>query len=745
MFKSYLNMFRNYANFSGKTTRKQFWSAIGLHTFILLLSDFGIILSSSSYRTGISKTFLGLVSFSILYRFITWFPLWTITVRRLHDIQKNGWWILLYLIPVIGQILLLVFLLRKSRENRMEKILFEMNPALRSIANRPRKGGWIWLPLILIAACIFYYFRDQYFQTMYLSAVSFFAENIGLYTESHTDIIDKPSDFISSIQNNSNFPITTDARTVMSSDVPEIQRTQAGILSEVNVVPTKEAGEVSEIPLVSPSIGVVDLENGVLKSKMDETVIIRIHNDRDTVSSTAESELSGSGSINNFWIDRYEVTNQQYHHCETSGICAPPNSERSATAEDYYEDEAYANYPVINVTYYQAETYCNWAGRRLPTNLEWESAAKNESGDPYPWGKTFSKEKTNAVESRNRDTQAVGTYPRGRTKDSIYDFSGNVWEWVNSEKDTNNDVKNIRGGGWNSYADSVQVTSELLVSSKYFSDNLGFRCGISTNEINPEFYSPFEIENDIPSEDDLPESGSERDRESDGMIEVFIPEGEFVMGNPNGAINEKPAHSVFVSSFWMDKMEVSNQQYASCVRAGACTDPIIKKSFKNAAYFDSSEFENFPVIQVTWQQADDYCKWIGGRLPTEAEWEKAAKGPEGTLYPWGNEFIAEYLNFSGSGINDTQPVDGYENGISGYGILNLSGNVAEWVLDRYAENWYSITNQPQNPTGPEAGTYRILRGGSWLTSQITAQTVNRFQSVPTGAAFDRGFRCVRQK
>jgi formylglycine-generating enzyme required for sulfatase activity len=86
----------------------------------------------------------------------------------------------------------------------------------------------------------------------------------------------------------------------------------------------------------------------------------------------------------------------------------------------------------------------------------------------------------------------------------------------------------------------------------------------------------------------------------------------------------------------------------------------------------------------------------------------------------------------------------YENGMSGYGILNLSGNVAEWVSDLYAENWYSTTNQPENPTGPENGAYRILRGGSWLTSQNTAQTVNRFQSLPTGAGFDRGFRCVRQ-
>jgi len=737
-------MLRNYANFSGKTTRKQFWSAITLHIIILLLSDLGILMTSPRYTAGESNLFLVLFSFNIFYRFLTWFPLWTITVRRLHDIQKTGWWILIQLIPIFGQIVLVVFLLMKSKETRMEKILFDANPRLRAILNKPRNGGWIWLPLILTAVCIIYYIKDQQFQNKYLSAVSFFAEEIRLSDQTYTDIGEKTTDLISSIQNHRIFSGKTVSETAVPIRSPEITKSQT---EETRAVQNKSAvtpEAVVEYSTETPISSKVILESNSLKSKSDQAVIVRIQMDPNNNSTTDESALHESDLNNDFWIDQYEVTNQQYHRCETSGFCTPPNNVRSAKTEDYYINDAYSEYPVIHVTYEQASSYCNWAGRRLPTDSEWQSAAENESEDPYPWGKTFSKDKVNAADSGNRDTTAVGTYPRGKTKDSIFDLAGNVWEWVNQDNDSKTEAKFIRGGAWNSYAISVQTTSKLLVSSDYYADDLGFRCGISTREINPADYNEHEIMNDDPADTDSPDIGSERDRESDGMIEVFIPEGNFVMGNPNGAVNEKPAHTVFLSSFWMDKFEVSNQQYASCVNAGVCTEPGGKNSFKRKDYYGNPEFENYPVIQVTWQQASDYCHWIEGRLPTEAEWEKAAKGLDGTLYPWGNEFVPQNLNFSGSGINDTQPVDMYENGMSGYGILNLSGNVAEWVSDLYAENWYSTTNQPENPTGPENGAYRILRGGSWLTSQNTAQTVNRFQSLPTGAGFDRGFRCVRQ-
>ena len=743
MFVNYIKMFRNYANFSGKTTRKQFWSAIALHILILLLSDFGMLMTSPRYLAGESRLFLRLFTFNIFYRFLTWFPLWTIIVRRLHDIQKSGWWILIQLVPVVGQIVLLVFLLMKSKETRIEKILFDANPRLRSIMYQPRKGGWVWFPMILIAACIIYYIKDEKFQNKYLSVTSAFAENINLPDETYTAIVEQTTGLISSIQNHRIFPVKTVTETITPSGASAIQSTQEEKETTVNNESTETIEDAAEHSFNTPITGEILLEGDSLKSKSDQAVIVRIHIDTNNGSSTDESRSKESDSSNHFWIDQYEVTNQQYHLCEASGFCTPPNSTRSAKIEDYYTNDAYSEFPVIYVTYEQAVSYCNWAGRRLPTDSEWQSAAKNESDGPYPWGKTFSKDKVNAADSGNRDTTAVGTYPRGRTKNSIYDLAGNVWEWVNPGNEEI-DIKIIRGGAWNSYDISVQTASELLVSSNYFADNLGFRCGISTKEINPVDFDPIEIVTEDTAEADSPDIGSERDRESDGMIEVFIPEGNFVMGNPNGAINEKPAHTVFLSSFWMDKFEVSNQQYASCVNAGACTEPLVKKSFKKAEYYGNPEFENHPVIQVTWQQASDYCKWIEGRLPTEAEWEKAAKGPDGTLYPWGNEFNAQNLNFSGSGINDTQPVDDYENGISGYGILNLSGNVAEWVSDLYTENWYSTTNQPENPTGPEVGAYRILRGGSWLTSQVTAQTVNRFQSLPTGAGFDRGFRCVRQ-
>ena len=708
-------MFRNYANFSGMTSRKNYWQAVILHCFCLFLPVIPLILTAPAYEAGTSNRFIILLTLMLVYRVLTFLPVWAITVRRLHDVPMSGWLLLVLLIPMIGSIIILINLLRKGKGLEEKRKFFELNPILKKIYERPRKGGWIWLPILLIAAAGFLFWKEESVHSFYLESAKFAAFFFSEYSDMIPDTLK-----VQTSQLESTFKEQTE--TIFGSKTFETK------------IPSKTS-TVDRMPTAveTPSLtveAVSHIPGDRVRSKKDDAVIILI-----PAGEFQTGDEAGFITLEEYWIDRTEVTNEQYQSCVADGFCSEPEIQRSSTVADYYTDIDYAAFPVINVSFAQADTYCQWAGRRLPSGAEWENAAKNEKADPFPWGKTFSGNKLNSSESDKRDTVSVGSYPNGKSRFSVHDMSGNVWEWVNT--------KTIRGGGWNSYETTVQVTSEQEASDEYFANNLGFRCALANVDFDPSAYSGLSAEELAEDHESPPDIGSERERSTDGMIEMYIPSGEFTMGNPQGEINEKPAHTVYLDAYWMDKTEVSNSQYTTCVGAEACSEPVSMKSLKRPDYYINEEYADYPMINVSWQQAADYCTWIEGRLPTEAEWEKAARGPDGFLYPWGSEFIDQNLNYSGSGINDTQPVTDYPSGASVYGILNMSGNIAEWVFDRYAENWYSVAAPSENPTGPDTGTFRILRGGSWQTSQVTTQTVYRYPSNPDGAGLDRGFRCVR--
>ena len=212
-------------------------------------------------------------------------------------------------------------------------------------------------------------------------------------------------------------------------------------------------------------------------------------------------------------------------------------------------------------------------------------------------------------------------------------------------------------------------------------------------------------------------AGSERVSPADGMIQVFIPEGAFQMGglDPAAAEDEKPVRKVTMHAFWMDKIEVTNAMYADCVQAGGCNLPYAFKTDTRQSYFNNPEFVDFPVVYVSWGEADAYCKWAGRRLPTEAEWERAARGDDFRVYPWGDDRAnASYANFNYY-FGDTNRVGSYPAGASPFGVLDMAGNVAEWVNDYYDAGYYSsaINN---NPTGPAARSNyfnRVVRGGTF--------------------------------
>ena len=228
---------------------------------------------------------------------------------------------------------------------------------------------------------------------------------------------------------------------------------------------------------------------------------------------------------------------------------------------------------------------------------------------------------------------------------------------------------------------------------------------------------------------------------ADGMTVVRVPAGTFLMGaaddDGNADADEKPQREVYLDAYWIDRTEVTNAMFQRFV---AATGHDAESAWRNAA----SRKPDHPVRYVNWFDADAYCRWAGRSLPTEAQWEKAARGTDGRKYPWGNDAPDESRCNSNVNVGITTPVGNYPASASPYGALDMAGNVWEWVADWYDGEYYRSAPR-ENPTGPDSGERRVVRGGSWNFAARFVRSSYRNSTdfvVPASRIGNLGFRCA---
>lgn len=466
-----------------------------------------------------------------------------------------------------------------------------------------------------------------------------------------------------------------------------------------------------------------------------------------------------------YWIDKTEVTRGMYAECVEAGDCEPTRESTTSTR---------ATQPINRVTWFQADAYCNWRGLELPTEAEWEYAARGPESLHFPWSDEFIPD--NVVYSVNSgDVPAdVGSRPSGSSWVGALDMSGNVAEWVGTVYQsypyqlitgTVEQSRVARGGSYAySFSSRLSTTARNNYGPTFELDTIGFRC-VSSEVVRSAPDDTCEVRYQkalilleheraaleqghagyalqllsdaldlvslcISNERWEPVTLSLSQAETVEMVEV--PAGCFTMGRDDGAVDELPAHQIcFGQEFWIDKTEVTRDMYATCVAAGACTyiEPTAE-----------SQFGQQPQNHVTWFQARDYCAWRGARLPTEAEWEYAAAGPDSWLYPWGEGFGVRQAVYN-SRDDGTANVGSIPSGRSWVGALDMSGNVGEWVSSIYYAYPYAADDGRENPD--DTTSPRVWRGGSYYDfDQARLMTVTRQSSAPTYQSQNHGFRCA---
>ena len=432
--------------------------------------------------------------------------------------------------------------------------------------------------------------------------------------------------------------------------------------------------------------------------------------------------------LDTFSIDKFEVTNGRYRRCVEAGVCQPISAGRTDVPENYESDPAYDDYPVRGARWDDAYTYCHWVGKRLPTEAEWEKAARGTDGRLYPWGDEWDPEAGNfkAGDFKPSEPVPVGSYPKDTSPYGVMDMAGNAVEWTadwfrlypgnprTAEHAARRRHRVVRGLGFDRWWAVVAVRSSAFPHATPYS--YGFRCAEGPP---PPDLAMAIVTTTAPA-------GPEPAGPVDLSEMVYVPAGEFIMGaNEGREKREEPQHVVYLDGFYIDKYEVTYSEYAAFLnalgghrwRCGGHDCAFTKDgsivmfgvSYADGRYWVKPGYENKPTMDTGWYGARAYCEWAGKRLPIESEWEKAARGTDGRKYPWGNAWDPDRAAGARGYelLDDSYPlsVGSSPGDRSPYGALDMLGNVGEWVADRYDENYYQYSPY-NNPQGPETGSAR---------------------------------------
>lgn len=458
-------------------------------------------------------------------------------------------------------------------------------------------------------------------------------------------------------------------------------------------------------------------------------------------------------NLDGYWIDKFEVTNAQYEKCVSEGDCTPPGNTSAYTRDAYFGNGTYDEHPVVHVTWYQAQEYCQWTGGNLPTEAQWEKAARGTDSREYPWGDQTPDPNLANFDLSVGDSTAVGSYPSGASPFGVLDMAGNVGEWVQDSfepyavNNVTNPITNstsayrtIRGGNYFDQPSAIRSTYRFYGEPDLSGYDIGFRCSLPAETTQLSSTKIVQAKSTVaPSPTSEFHVGSTKVRDLDGMEMVYVPEGSFEMGNTTGDEDEMPIRQIFLDAYWIDKYEVTNAQYALCVADGACSKPVNGSSASRGYYYGNPTYENYPVVWLKWSQANAYCQWAGADLPSEAQWEKAARGTDGREYPWGGDPPDETKGNYDFDVGNSTAVGFYPQSLSPYGALDMAGNVWEWVRDWYGPYDTDLTN---NPVGPGSGDVKVMRGGCWYNTTKNVRTSYRGGDDPNNTYYSYGFRCA---
>jgi formylglycine-generating enzyme required for sulfatase activity len=497
-----------------------------------------------------------------------------------------------------------------------------------------------------------------------------------------------------------------------------------------------------------------------------------------------------------YWLGQTEVTVGAYRRfAGATGRRMPP--EPDADGRPLNPGWGNKAMPIVDVTWYNAQAYCSWAGGRLPTEAEWEYAARGGSTaarygdlDEIAWyadnsgRQRFESERIfekgdEANDLKRLDENGNGMHEVAQKRANafgLYDMLGNVFEWVNDwdgdkyyqsspsqnpAGPTSGTLRVLRGGSWGDTPGRVRVSFRGWNGpGGGYNVGVGIRCG-------GEVFAPSIPQNEIPQRAvSAPAIGTVRENLKDGLKYVWIPPGTFTMGcspeDDECLDNEKPPHQVTITKgYWLGQTEVTvgaYKRFAGAIGRRMPPEPEADSKPLNPGWGDKA----MPIVDVSWYNAQAYCSWAGGRLPTEAEWEYAARGGSTAARYGDPDEIAWYADNSGhqrlesarifkeDQANYAKRLDENGNGMhevaqkraNGFGLYDMLGNVWEQVNDMYDEKYYQHSPL-QDPAGPTSGTLRVLRGGSYVVRPGKVRISVRVGYNPVYENAGLGFRCAR--